>query len=161
MKYLFSIGLIIGLFSIILFSGCVSQNKQQDLTNNDWMNNAETSGNEIVEDVYSNSEELMYDIEKSETELKDNDVKHCVCHLSEIQYDYWIAKNELARETTFGGKVKQSINKIENCAIQEGIPKQCFPLDFDFEQMKNEWLDETEAMKCNCDIIAYDSKYFN
>ncbi len=159
MKYLFSIGLIIGLFSIILLSGCVSENKQQDLTDNNWMNNGETFEDEIAEDAYNNAEELMNTVETAE--VKDNEIKHCVCHLSEIQYDYWIAKNELARETTFGGKVKQSINKIENCAIQEGIPKQCMPLDFDFEQMKNEWLKETEAMKCNCDIIEYDSKYFN
>ena len=156
MKYLFSIGLIIGLFSIILFSGCVS-NKQQDLTDGNWMNQQK---NDLLDDAIDESIEQVNET-NTEIVLKDIEIKHCVCHLMEIQYDYWIAKEELARETTFGGKVRQTINKIENCAYQEGIPKQCAPLDFDFDQLKKEWIQETETMTCNCDIIEYDSKYFN
>ncbi len=145
MRYLFSVWLIIGLVSIIIFSGCT---QKQDLT----------SGNEI-EDKYNNAEDLMNSVETAE--VKDNEMKHCVCHLMEIQYDYWIAKDEMARETTAQGKVKQIITRQENCAVQEGIPKQCFPLDFNFDELRNEWIKETEAMTCNCDIISYDEKYFD
>ena len=162
MKFLFTV-LLIALTTItILFSGCVSNNEnQKDLTDGNWMKNSETSGNEIVEDIYSDTEEIMNAENNGQMELKDNEVKHCVCHLNEIQYDYWIGKEELAREATFGGKVKNTINKIESCGIQEGIPKQCGPLDEDFEQIRNEWIKETETMTCNCDIITYDTKYFN
>lgn len=144
MKNIFYIGLIVGLFSLIALSGCVSET-QQNANDNNLVKDEETSGNEIAET----------------TKLNDNEMKHCVCHLTEIQYDYWIAKDELARETTFQGKVKQVITRQENCGIQEGIPKQCSPLDFDFDQLRSEWIKETETMTCNCDIISYDKKYFN
>lgn len=156
MKYLFSILLFGALTSIILFSGCVS-NKQQDLTDGNWMS---PQKNDLLDDAIDESIEQVNENNKN-TELKDNEIKHCVCHLNEIQYEYWIAKDELARLTTFQGTVKQTINRIESCAIQEGIPKQCTPIDFDFDQLKNEWLKETETMTCNCDIIEYDKKYFN
>lgn len=158
MKYLFFIGLIIGLFLIILFSGCVS-NKQQDLTNNDWQNQQK---NDLLDDTIGESIEQVNET-NIETELKDNEIKHCVCHLMEIQYDYWIAKEELARETTIGGKVKNVINKIESCAIIDNIPKQCVPVNDvgGFEDLKNAFLQETKTMNCNCDIIEYNSKYFN
>jgi hypothetical protein len=158
MKYLFSIGLIIGLFSIILFSGCVS-NKQRDLTDGNWMNQQK---NDLLDDAIDESIEQVNET-NTEIELKDNEIKHCVCHLMEIQYDYWIAKEELARETTFGGKVKNIINKIESCAIMDNIPKQCVPVNEagGFEELKTAFLQETETMTCNCDIIEYNSKYFN
>lgn len=158
MKNMFSIGLIVALFSLIVLSGCISQN-QSNTTGGNLMKGAETSGNEIVEGTYSDAENVMNSVETAK--LKDNEVKHCVCHLMEIQYDYWIAKDELARETTFQGKVKQTITRQENCAVQDGIPKQCTPLDFDFDQLRNEWIKETETMTCNCDIVSYDKKYFN
>jgi len=50
------------------------------------LNDSETSGNEIVEGTYSNSENLMNSVETAE--LKENEVKHCICHLMEVQYDY-------------------------------------------------------------------------
>lgn len=147
---------MLGLFSIIAFSGCVSQ-KQQDIAGSNLMKDIGTSGSSIIESTNSDSEKSNG---SSTTKLEDNEVKHCVCHLSEIQYDYWIAKDEIARETTMQGKVKQSITRQENCAIQAGIPKQCSALDFDFDQMKNEWIGETETMSCNCDKLVYDKKYF-
>jgi len=67
----------------------------------------------------------------------------------------------LARETTFDGKVKHAINRQESCAMQAGIPKQCSPLDFDFDELRHEWIKETEAMPCNCNTIAHDKKYFS
>lgn len=159
MKYLFSIGLILGLFSIIMFSGCVSENKQQDSNDNNWMY-YNASEDEKSEDIYNNAEELL---NSENAELKDNEIKHCVCHLMEIQYEYWIAKDELTRETTFGSKVKNIINKTESCAITDNVPKQCVPVNEagGFEELRTTFLQETETMNCNCDTIEYDSKYFN
>lgn len=135
---------VLGLFVVLVLSGCVSQDSDSKQIDSDSQNKSDvTVSNSTV---------------SSSTTVQEK-MKHCLLQIGTMEFHYYVAQDKVymqTLDTTDNIYTEQVITKTETCAKTVDGVKGCYPnTEEDFQFVYD------EAMSGNCNEVDYNALVFN
>jgi len=158
-------GFVVLLASLIILSGCVSNNTDTVDESQVYGNDTDGTPDTLEDDETINYDVDSVDVESQESGLNDGELIYCRANLGEVEQEYYFSKDLAVMKTMVPPNSwnKVRIDRELSCSWENmsGLHAQCVPVTDagGFDSVVNSWRENAEAIG-SCENIEYDGTHF-